>query len=68
MQMYYSAMPQSSPKHCHFHYPNSLTLPISLRRPKKTLIFLEVLKPETRSQNRKKQKKTPIQTTKGYYS
>jgi len=44
MQMYYSAMPQSSPKHCHFHYPHSLTLPISLRGPKKTLIFFRGFK------------------------
>lgn len=52
MQIYFSAEPQSSPKHCHFHYPNSLW------GHKKTLIFLEVLKPEMRPWNRNKQKKT----------
>lgn len=56
MQIYYSAMPQSSPNTVTSISPRSLTVPISLRGPKKTLIFLEVFKPETRPWNWNKPK------------
>lgn len=57
MQIYFSAVPQSSPKHCHFHYPNSLWG--HYEDIKRHWFFLGVLKPEMRPWNRNKQKKNP---------